>query len=94
MKKTPRPINKMLRERLDKTAPEQRPAKLLELQFAELLMRAGTIGMATALTAAERLCKDQPRQFAELLHRIGSDYLHSTITPEGATPLPGVAQGS
>ena len=82
MKKTPRPINKFLRDRLEKCTPEQRPAKLLELQLAELLIRAGDIGMATALTAAERLCKDDPRKLAEMLHRISSDYLHSTMPKE------------
>lgn len=85
MKSLPRPLNKMLRARLDKCAPEERPAKLLELQFAELLVRAGTIGLATALTAAERLCKDDPRKLAEMLHRISSDYLHSTIQQEKTT---------
>lgn len=82
MKSTPRPINKMLNDRLAKCRPEDRPAKLLELQVAELIMRAGTIGLATALTAAERLCKDNPRRLAELLHMISSTYLHSTIPQE------------
>lgn len=82
MKSVPRPLSKMLRARLDKCTPEQRPAKLLELQLAELFIRAGEIGMATALTAAERLCKDDPRKLAEMLHRISSDYLHSTMPKE------------
>lgn len=85
MKAVPRPLNKMLHDRLAKCTPEARPAKLLELQVAELFIRAGTIGMATALTAAERLCKDNPRQLAELLHMISSTYLHSTIPQEKTT---------
>lgn len=84
MKSTPRPIGKMLNARLDKCTPEERPAKLFELQVAEVILRAGTIGLATALTAAERLCKDNPRRLAELLHRISNDYLHSTIQQEKA----------
>ena len=87
MKKTvPRPLSKMLKDRLEKCSPQQRPAKLLELQLAELLIRAGEIGMATALTAAERLCKDDPRKLAEMLHRISSDYLHSVIPGAHTAP--------
>lgn len=82
MKSLPRPLNKMLNDRLKKCSPEERPAKLLELQVAELFVRAGTIGLATALTAAERLCKDDPRRLAELLHMISSTYLHSTMPKE------------
>lgn len=67
----------MLQARLDKCSLAQKPAKLLELQLAELLVRAGEIGFPTALTAAERLCKDDPRKLAELLHQIASNYLHS-----------------
>jgi hypothetical protein len=82
MKRTPRPLNKMLQDRLALCPAEQRPAKLFELQVAELLVRSGELGMGTALTVAERLCKDQPRKLAELMHRISNDFLHSTVPQE------------
>lgn len=84
MKATPRPLDKMLRDRLSKYPVDQLPAKVFEYQVAEVLLRAGTIGLATALTAAERLCKNDPRRLAELLHRISSDYLNSTVTQENS----------
>lgn len=77
MKKTPKPLNKMLRDRLALCRPEERSAMLLQLQVAELLVRSGVLGLGTSLNVSERLCKDDPRKLAELLHRIGNDYLMS-----------------
>jgi len=81
MKKLPRPIGAMLRDRLDKTPPDQKPAKLLQLQITELLVRSGELGLGTALAVAERLCKDQPRMLAELLHQISNSYLSEQDPP-------------
>lgn len=82
MKKTPRPLNKMLGDRLALCHAEERSATLLQLQVAELLVRSGVLGLGTALTVAERLCKEDPRKLAELLHRISNDYLHSISQQE------------
>jgi hypothetical protein len=80
MKKTPLPINKMLKDRLALCRVEEHSATLFQLQVAELLVRSGVLGLGTSLTVAERLCKDDPRKLAELLHRISNDYLLSCNT--------------
>lgn len=76
IKGLPRPYDRILNDRLAKAKPEDLAVKLLELRVVELLLRSGA-RYSEANRAAEQLVVD-PKALAEMLHRIGSEYLETT----------------
>ncbi len=75
IKGLPRPYDRILNARLAAAKPQDQAAKLLELRVVELLIRSGA-HYSEANRAAEQLAVD-PKALAEMLHKIGSEYLNS-----------------
>lgn len=77
MKRFPRPLDKLFKDRWDKAQAAGKDMHLeqLTMSFAALLVQSG-LGVGDSFARAEQLAK-KPREFAESLHKMANAYLES-----------------